>query len=156
MKQWCKRNENGIGCGCLIVLVVVIVFSREWYIKTAAVFTYEKGGENNSFPVVATDIGRYYSFSRTCYEYTIKIDDFLYEAKLQGWNWKPIPDAQGKGKEICCFRYEKYKNGDKITKDYFYQKKITHGYYYDTSIEGHCSLYVYCSDTQRLYYTSSR
>jgi len=147
------------GCvGSFLLVIAVLVLVREWYIKHATVHFSEKGGQGifALFPSSATDVSWYRSFSSVYYEYTIEIDDFYREARLSGWDLIPIPSEPEKGVEIHCFQYEKYKKGEKMSEDFFYKKKISHGYYYDNSRGGHCSLIVYCSDSQRLYYMGGR
>ena len=142
-------KKYGCACECMLV-AVVFVLVLSWHANYVSVRVYEKGGDNNFFPTNATDIGFYTTSSRVCYEYSLNVEKLDWTTRIEGWDFIPIPEGESVG--ITCFHYEKYKKGNKITKDYFYDKKISRGYYE----EKHGFLRVYDLDTQRLYFTASR
>jgi len=144
------KTTKKFGCGCLCVLgiIVAMVFWWEWYIHYHVVTVDRKPG--GIAPLTATEIHWYYSFGSVYYEYTITVDDFLQEAKKRRWKLTPIPPEEGV--RIHCFNFEKYKEAPEITRDYFYEKVVSHGYYE----EEHESLLVYDSDAQRVYFKAWR
>ena len=130
-------------------------------INTVQVRVNEKAsasGLGNPIPSAASDICSYYSYSCSLYEYTIEPDDLFQHAKERGWILIPIPvdepiyGQMTMGVEIRCFRYDEYKKGQDITKDLFFEKRITNGYY----MEEQRTIIVYDSDTQRFYLESWR
>ena len=149
-------QKYGCTCGCLFVFVVILVFVWMVYIAANTVMIRVNEKTVVGFPPTATDICTYYSFSGTCYEYSIEINDFFQIAHEEGWNVIPIPDEpigySKPGVEVTCFHYEKHREDDNITSDSFYSKIITRGYYSRRDRR----LIVYDSDSKRLYYWSSR